>query len=123
MTASLTEIDERLKSFLAAILVICLPIAIAAYYLGDRMQQYITAPLLRLKEVSEDISEHGNYDYDLSHPSEDEIGALYGSFSAMTNARLYLVQKMTMALIFHCLLMPQFQESVWAVKSHSSLVT
>lgn len=81
--ASLNEIKERFLWFSLIALIIILITSIVAFYLSRKLQDYITKPLLKLKDTTEYISNNADYSQQLQRGEDDEIGALYRSFSKM----------------------------------------
>jgi len=83
ITASLDELNDRLQQFIIIVLGLILMTVLAAYFLANYLQNYITEPLIRLRDFTEHISRHADYSQQLVYESEDEIGALYRSFNNM----------------------------------------
>ncbi len=73
------EIESRV--LIASILVLCL--VFIAFILANFAQKVISAPILTLAEISEDISSNTNFSVLLDHENKGEIGILYNSFSKM----------------------------------------
>ncbi|WP_169338334.1 ATP-binding protein [Colwellia piezophila] len=83
LSASTQEIDERLLRFTTIVLAVILFASAIAFLLVMTLQKYITAPLIKLRDITDNISTYGNYDQVLPEAGDDEIGSLYRSFSRM----------------------------------------
>lgn len=83
LSASTQELNERLLRFSSIVLTVTLFASVIALLLVMSLQKYITAPLIKLRDVTDNISTYGNYDQALPEAGDDEIGSLYRSFSRM----------------------------------------
>jgi PAS domain S-box-containing protein len=81
--ASTEELNERLMLFYLIVFLVTLFASIIAFLLVMALQKYITAPLIKLKDIADNISINGNYERELPEAGNDEIGSLYRSFSRM----------------------------------------
>ncbi len=77
------EIKKEIQSrvLIASILVLCL--VFIAFLLANFAQKVISAPILTLAEISEEISSNTNYTILPDHENKGEIGILYNSFNKM----------------------------------------
>lgn len=83
LSASTQELNERLLRFSSIVLAVTLFASVIALLLVMSLQKYITAPLIKLRDITDNISTYGNYDQALPEAGDDEIGSLYRSFSQM----------------------------------------
>ncbi len=83
LSASTQELNERLLRFSSIVLAVTLFASVIALLLVMSLQKYITAPLIKLRDVTDNISTYGNYEQALPEAGDDEIGSLYRSFSRM----------------------------------------
>jgi len=83
LSASTQELDDRLLQFSSIVLAVTLFAIAIALLLVMTLQKFITAPLIKLRDIADNISTYGNYDQVLPEASDDEIGSLYRSFSRM----------------------------------------
>jgi len=81
--ASLKEIKLRLQWFSLIAITLIIFTSIAAFYLSNLLQKNITNRLIKLSDTTEYISNNADYSQQLPYDTEDEIGALYRSFSKM----------------------------------------
>lgn len=77
------EIKDRLLWFVEISISLILLVMLAAYFLANKLQRYITTPLKELREAAEYISKYNDYPKKLARMSNDEIGVLSQSFHQM----------------------------------------
>ncbi len=83
LSVSTQELDKRLFRFSLIVLAVTVFASAIAFLLIMTLQKYITAPLIKLRDITDNISTYGNYDQVLPKAGDDEIGSLYRSFSRM----------------------------------------
>lgn len=81
--ASAKELNERLLWFALIAIVVTLLASIIAFFAVITMQKYITDPLIKLKDITDEISKNGNYNQVLPTVGDDEIASLCRSFGLM----------------------------------------
>ena len=83
--ASLIENKSRLFSFILISISIILITSLIALYFSNMFYASITQPLIKLKTLTEHITNTDDYSQKLNTSQSDEIGALYSSFNKMIN--------------------------------------
>jgi len=78
---------EKLKQirdeFIYSVLKIILIISAIALLLTIKLQEFIYAPIVKLRDSMKDITLSGRYDINLKKYANDELGSLYDGFNAM----------------------------------------
>ncbi|PCI46033.1 MAG: hypothetical protein COB51_08035 [Moraxellaceae bacterium] len=83
IAASLSEIRARLMWFLLVVMSLTLTVSVMAFFIANKLQSVVTAPIIKLKDVTVYLTSHADYSEQLPPGGEDEIGALYDSFNNM----------------------------------------
>ncbi len=81
--SDLDEIALRLKNYLAAIIVIGFIVSVIIFFFASRIQRSISDPILRLGEITKNVSVTEDYTIEAKKYSDDEIGLLYDEFNKM----------------------------------------
>ena len=74
---------NRLKDYLAILLLVMIASLAVAALLSGWLQDAITAPILEVARVSHDVMENRDYSVRATKTTEDEIGELVDAFNAM----------------------------------------
>lgn len=80
---SAEKIFSRTKKSTHMMFLILLFIILISYLISWKLQSGISDPLLKLANISKEISEKDDYNISLDHNRSDEIGLLYDSFEHM----------------------------------------
>ena len=81
--ATTSFLKSRIKKYILAILIIFSGAFVFAYLMANSLQKPISQPILELSEITQKISEKGDYNVHILKKSNDEIGALYDNFNSM----------------------------------------
>ena len=76
-------LKEKIRSSLFTILILILALVILSYIFANRLQRFISGPILNLASVSRRISLDKDYSIRVEKRGEDEIGILYDEFNYM----------------------------------------
>ncbi|MCA9138413.1 MAG: HAMP domain-containing protein [Planctomycetales bacterium] len=80
---STAELSQSLAyQILAAGVVLAISIVVGVFA-SSHLQEFVTAPILRLASAAEQVSQNEDYSIRVRHESEDEIGVLYRQFNGM----------------------------------------
>ena len=80
---STRSLDEKIRNYVGGVLALLIAVAVLAFALARRLQQFISGPLLRLAETAQQISSKADYSVRVKHDANDEIGTLYTGFNTM----------------------------------------
>jgi len=83
LSASYTELEERLLWFVIVVVTVTFIASVFVLFSILTLQKNITAPLIKLRDITDDISKRGDYSQILPKAGEDEIGSLCRSFGLM----------------------------------------
>jgi signal transduction histidine kinase len=83
MRQDFVELNKRFKIYSVVLLFIFILAAIVAVFLSFRMQGFISNPILKLTEISENIAHKKDYSLRASLDRKDEIGKLLAAFNSM----------------------------------------
>jgi len=79
--------SDEIKSLLVRSLIWCFLILIItffiAYFLSQKLQRFISQPILNLAQIMKTVSEEKNYSLRATRESEDEIGSMITGFNDM----------------------------------------
>jgi PAS domain S-box-containing protein len=78
-----TSLTIKIRNHIILILSLILGLLIVSYLFAAILQRIISRPILKLAEISENISSKGDYSLRAEKKSEDEIGVLYDEFNTM----------------------------------------
>lgn len=81
--ASTIELDIRIQNFIYSILFLTIIIIFIVLYIGTKLQNIITRPILYLAGITEEISKNENSFVRVKKEGNDEIGILYDGFNNM----------------------------------------
>jgi len=81
---SLRNLENQLAESTREIFILSIVVITLAVLLGIALSKLLTAPIKQLVKGTNEIS-HGNLDYRIKVPSQDEIGELAQSFNLMTD--------------------------------------
>ncbi|OFX83561.1 MAG: hypothetical protein A2W99_15100 [Bacteroidetes bacterium GWF2_33_16] len=73
----------KIRSYILLLVLVFAGSALFAYILANKLQKPISQPILELSELTQKISEEGNYTVQIVKNSNDEIGKLYDNFNTM----------------------------------------
>jgi PAS domain S-box-containing protein len=76
-------LKEKIRDSLFTILMLILALVILSYIFANRLQRFISGPILNLASVSRRISLDKDYSIRVEKRGEDEIGTLYDEFNYM----------------------------------------
>lgn len=76
-------LKEKIRDSLFAIMMLILALVILSYIFANRLQRFISGPILNLASVSRRISVDKDYSIRVEKRGEDEIGTLYDEFNYM----------------------------------------
>ncbi|MEE4246300.1 MAG: EAL domain-containing protein [Kangiellaceae bacterium] len=76
-------LKEELIEFITILVVLLATMVVFAYVLAKTMQKYISEPILRLENISHQVSNSQNYALRVPVVSQDEIGTLSRTFNDM----------------------------------------
>ncbi len=80
---ALTPLSQKIWTHFVVIFSLMLVLLLLSYLFAIALQRIISRPILKLAEVSGDISKRGGYSLRAEKTSEDEIGVLYDEFNSM----------------------------------------
>ncbi|MQA30895.1 MAG: response regulator [Luteitalea sp.] len=95
--SGLGELNERLRRLIGIITAVLFGTIGVAFVLSSRLQRIISAPILRLTEVTGMVSRDRNYDVRVERQGHDEVGILIDGFNEMLSE----IQKRDRRLIEH----------------------
>jgi signal transduction histidine kinase/CheY-like chemotaxis protein len=81
--SSLDELNDRWRRLLTIIAAILAGTLAVAFILSSRLQQLISAPILRLTAVTSVVSRDRNYNIRVEKRGQDEVGVLIDGFNGM----------------------------------------
>lgn len=79
--ANLTPLTKVKRTIILTFSLTTLVLTLLAAVLADRLQRYISHPIVRLKRHFDKIAENQDYSLSISKQSNDEIGSLYDGFN------------------------------------------
>jgi PAS domain S-box-containing protein len=81
--ASTALMNQKIRNYLLTMLAMMGVLGLFSYFLALWLQSIISAPILKLADVSKGISERQDYSVRVERKSSDEIGVLYDEFNHM----------------------------------------
>lgn len=81
--SDLREIYERIEKSLITVLLIVLAVMVLAYFVVEKLQKVVTAPVFSLVETTRDVGQGRKYTARAKKYYNDEIGELTDSFNKM----------------------------------------
>jgi PAS domain S-box-containing protein len=75
------EVRERLRNNLVVIITILLILLVSVYFIANRLQRFISKPILDLAEIAGKVSKDQNFSVRLRYEGTDEVGVLYKQFN------------------------------------------
>ena len=81
--ASLSELTDRVIKSAKLSAVIFIGLMIITAFVSRRIMKFITDPIIRLRDVSRNVTTNKDYSLRMKKTSEDEVGELIGSFNNM----------------------------------------
>jgi PAS domain S-box-containing protein len=76
-------LKKKIRGSLFTILMLILALVILSYFFANKLQRFISGPILNLASVSRQISLDKDYSIRVEKRGEDEIGTLYDEFNYM----------------------------------------
>ena len=73
------------KNLLSIISLLTLVLVFLSFIIAERMQRYISSPIIKLKKHFDKIAENQDFSVQLTRQSNDEIGSLYDGFNNLLN--------------------------------------
>jgi len=83
LRVSTVELGQRIRNYLLLLGLLLIGLIIFSYLLANRLQRIISHPILKLAEVTKEISDRGDYSVRVEKKGTDEIGILYDEFNNM----------------------------------------
>jgi|GEM_PF-2124648 len=80
---SKNELNEKIENLIYYFLIVEIILLLIAYFVGKQLQKIVSGPILKLANVSKQISNSKDYSIQLNDDGENEIGMLYKSFNQM----------------------------------------
>lgn len=80
---SKNELNSRIEKLIYYFLIVEILLLLIAYFVGKQLQKIVSGPILKLANVSKQISDSKDYSIQLNDDGENEIGMLYRSFNQM----------------------------------------
>ncbi len=94
--SDIEEYEERLQSFVNILTIILLTALFIAFLIAIKLQQVITAPILRLAQLMEDVSIRKDFSVRIENDRNDEVGTLNRGFNTM----LARIEEQNVALLY-----------------------
>jgi two-component system, sensor histidine kinase and response regulator len=76
-------LNDRLQQFALVVAVVLVAVILVTFLLSTRLQRLISAPILRLAEISRAVAQQKDYAVRVPKENSDEIGELIDSFNSM----------------------------------------
>ena len=76
-------VNEKVNSFIIQIFYLLIAILIIIYFLVKQVQKEVVKPIINLSTIARTVQNTGDYNIDVAHKSEDEIGLLFKHFREM----------------------------------------
>lgn len=76
-------LSDKIREQILLMVFFSIIILLLSWFLAQKVQRLISAPLLNLADISNKISEKGDFSIRATKQSEDEIGFLYDQFNGM----------------------------------------
>ena len=83
LRSSTTPLDKKINEYLLTMVLVGCGLIVLSYILATKLQKVISKPILKLAEVTGDISIRGDYSVRVQKTGNDEIGTLYEGFNVM----------------------------------------
>lgn len=83
LRSSMKLVNQKINTYLVMIAGLLLITIFIAYIIGSNIQKIISNPILKLAELTNQITASGDYSRKLNVKSNDEIGILYQEFNRM----------------------------------------
>lgn len=80
---STTSIDQKFRTNLLVIFIVIAILGIPVYVIANRLQKFISRPILDLARHTQEISERQDYSVRLKYSGSDEIQTLYDQFGIL----------------------------------------
>ncbi len=80
-----TSLSKKIRNHLVVTLSLIFGLLMLSYLIATMLQRIISGPILKLAEISGEISSKGDYSLRVKNRSQDEIGILYDEFNTMLN--------------------------------------
>jgi len=77
---------DKINSYIKKIVALLILVFIISFALSTTLQNLISKPIIKLSEITKDITEKKDLDIEVIHKSNDEIGILYNNFNNMIKA-------------------------------------
>ena len=78
---SATAINEKFRNNMSVMFVLILILTIPVYLISNRLQKYISKPILNLAKLTETISQNQDFTVRIKPQGNDEVGILYNQFN------------------------------------------
>jgi len=83
LQVSKSELNSKVNDLLYYFLIVELFLLIIAYLVGNQLQNIVALPIIKLANISKEISEIKDYTFRLEGDGKNEIADLYNSFNEM----------------------------------------
>ena len=83
LQSDVKSLNNRLKQFALVVAVVLVAVILVTFLLSTRLQRLISAPILRLAEISRSVALQKDYAVRVPKENGDEIGELIDSFNSM----------------------------------------
>jgi len=83
LRASTAILDNKIKNHLITMMLLLAGLTLISYFLAHRFQKVISGPILKLANVTKEVSEKADFSVRVEKKGDDEIGALYDGFNEM----------------------------------------
>ncbi len=80
---STTPLKEKIRDTIISLFISLIILTIISFFLAQRLQTVISAPILKLTSITRTISTQKNYSVRVKKEGTDEIGLLYDEFNLM----------------------------------------
>ncbi len=106
--ASTKLLDKKRLNYLFSIVSLMILLALIAFYFANRLQRFISDPILELASVVKNITNEEDYSFRANKKGNDEVGVLYDAFNNMVDN----ISKRRSER--DCALQELFEEKEWA---------
>jgi signal transduction histidine kinase len=78
-----TQVTEKIRNHFIIMVSVMFGLLVLSYVFAVTLQRIISGPILKLAQMSREISSKGDYSFRAQKKSEDEVGVLYDEFNSM----------------------------------------
>ena len=85
---SANSIKEKLRNNIMIMFVLIIILFVPVYLIANRLQKYISGPILTLAKLTATLSQNQDFTVHLEPKGDDEVGVLYGQFNNLLSQLL-----------------------------------